>query len=1013
MQDFADASYARPVMFGEFDCNFGANTLDDRENQRAFNDAKWMTEEPDVADEIVGGNVFGFTTEPTNSDSKRKTIFLCGLYFQISRTYLVRFRFITWLETTEAKDLKRYGVGSFTPDNCDHDTIPCAFIPYPEYENLKRAFTTTTTSSMALGDYEITRDAISSCPTGFRTELPPRANVLSEPTGLQWDTSQHWEEDQTFRHGSSWHQESAKRPAKRPAKHSNNQGTQYNTKQTAEENASRACFFHQIFAKRHIKNESRMSQPLLQSDATGKQQSMDNLTVWLASAIDRHEWPPLHSPIRRAPSSWLRASPLRTRVFPYSSTLSLHTMALGSATVRIACALVTMIAASVLVQPVDAWVAPIVAKGNKFFNSETGEEFRLKGMAYYPRPNAGELSGVSNYDWAADEHEAVWKPHLKVMQDLGVNTIRLYSIDPSKPHDKFMCACSEAGIYVLVGMTAPCKNCSIEDELPPACYPSGLLERAVAVYNSFAAYDNTLGFSVGNENNLMPKGLAVAPCVKAFLRDTRKYVASCASSVRQVPIGLDIADTLPRAQWLQYYDCEVDKDEHTRAEWCVSSVRYTLLFCALPNTFGFCQDGVQPSAGLKILMTDYAKAAYSRPIMFGEFGCNAGTNTIDGFENQRSFYDAKWMNEEREMTDEIVGGNVFEFTTEIANLRTSKTLTKAKDAGKFGVGYFQPDNCDHDAVPCVFTPYPEYDNLKKAYTTTVASTVTMSTYTPARNATLACPATMSIDLPDTPRGEAFVILNISLHSVSLILNCRNRRETSSFLHWELVWDRHHHDVRHGAACSRSRSPSDDHHACRECSCVDGALARERWTGGRDSADAVEHQVECLGERSKLHYQQDLLNVRFVDSRAKNSSGFDFVKSWKRRSMAGASTTPQTKKPGLFAWLRNLFASKSKTTLVDEENEAGQLSPRIPTNSTSGLTDSEKMIFLATENHGVWYTCQKDHPYLVTECGIPMVMAKCPECGTVIGGKQHRFANGNKSGRSFFWKKDAAYQEGQV
>lgn len=31
------------------------------------------------------------------------------------------------------------------------------------------------------------------------------------------------------------------------------------------------------------------------------------------------------------------------------------------------------------------------------------------------------------------------------------------------------------------------------------------------------------------------------------------------------------------------------------------------------------------------------------------------------------------MNEAPEMTAEIVGGNVFEFTTEIANLRTSKS----------------------------------------------------------------------------------------------------------------------------------------------------------------------------------------------------------------------------------------------------------------------------------------------------------------------------------------------------
>lgn len=52
------------------------------------------------------------------------------------------------------------------------------------------------------------------------------------------------------------------------------------------------------------------------------------------------------------------------------------------------------------------------------------------------------------------------------------------------------------------------------------------------------------------------------------------------------------------------------------------------------------------STGLRTLMAEYADTGYSRPIMFGEFGCNEGENTIDGYENQRSFYDVssrqKW-----------------------------------------------------------------------------------------------------------------------------------------------------------------------------------------------------------------------------------------------------------------------------------------------------------------------------------------------------------------------------------
>ncbi|KAI0013665.1 hypothetical protein F4779DRAFT_625159 [Xylariaceae sp. FL0662B] len=43
--------------------------------------------------------------------------------------------------------------------------------------------------------------------------------------------------------------------------------------------------------------------------------------------------------------------------------------------------------------------------------------------------------------------------------------------------------------------------------------------------------------------------------------------------------------------------------------------------------------------------------------------------------------------------------------------------------------------------------------------------------------------------------------------------------------------------------------------------------------------------------------------------------------------------------------------------------------------------------------GHWYTCENNHPFTVGECGMPMQLARCPECGAPVGGQSHRPAEG--------------------
>ncbi|KAI9723855.1 MAG: hypothetical protein M1828_004105 [Chrysothrix sp. TS-e1954] len=43
--------------------------------------------------------------------------------------------------------------------------------------------------------------------------------------------------------------------------------------------------------------------------------------------------------------------------------------------------------------------------------------------------------------------------------------------------------------------------------------------------------------------------------------------------------------------------------------------------------------------------------------------------------------------------------------------------------------------------------------------------------------------------------------------------------------------------------------------------------------------------------------------------------------------------------------------------------------------------------------GHWYTCENMHPFSIGECGMPMQQARCPQCGSPIGGQRHQAAEG--------------------
>jgi len=43
--------------------------------------------------------------------------------------------------------------------------------------------------------------------------------------------------------------------------------------------------------------------------------------------------------------------------------------------------------------------------------------------------------------------------------------------------------------------------------------------------------------------------------------------------------------------------------------------------------------------------------------------------------------------------------------------------------------------------------------------------------------------------------------------------------------------------------------------------------------------------------------------------------------------------------------------------------------------------------------GHWYNCENGHPFAIGECGMPMELARCPECGARVGGQNHTAVGG--------------------
>ncbi|SMN22639.1 similar to Saccharomyces cerevisiae YLR343W GAS2 1,3-beta-glucanosyltransferase, involved with Gas4p in spore wall assembly [Maudiozyma saulgeensis] len=244
----------------------------------------------------------------------------------------------------------------------------------------------------------------------------------------------------------------------------------------------------------------------------------------------------------------------------------------------------------------------IEIQGSKFFNSSDGKQFFLKGIAYQPQRTTEELDNTdeifdTNYiDPLAEP--TICLRDLPYLQELGINTIRVYSIDPDKDHDECMHSLMKAGIYVILDLAEP--ETSIVRDNPT--WDVTLFERYKAVIDTMSQYNNVLGYFAGNEVTNDKYTTAASPFVKAAIRDTKDYIRK--KGYRAIPVGYSSNDDIEtRDNLAQYFICgQMSADFYgiNMYEWCGYS--------------SYINSGYEER-------TEYFKD-YPVPIFFSEFGCN-------------------------------------------------------------------------------------------------------------------------------------------------------------------------------------------------------------------------------------------------------------------------------------------------------------------------------------------------------------------------------------------------------
>ncbi|TKA22583.1 hypothetical protein B0A50_08153 [Salinomyces thailandicus] len=266
----------------------------------------------------------------------------------------------------------------------------------------------------------------------------------------------------------------------------------------------------------------------------------------------------------------------------------------------------------------------VTVKGNAFFAGD--ERFYIRGVDYQPGGSSESADPIADV--------ASCKRDVAEFKKLGVNTVRVYTVDNTANHDECMSMLADAGIYLALDVNTP--KYSINRDTPAESYNEVYLQSIFATIDSFANYDNTLLFFSGNEVINSDNNTDCAPYVKAVTRDMKQYIGS--RGYRKIPVGYSAADVSSnRYDMAQYMNCGTDDQRSD--------------FFAF-NDYSWCDPSSYQQSGWNQKVDLFSN--YSLPLFLSEYGC---------ITNERKFEEVAALYGDQ-MTPVYSGGLVYEYAEE-------------------------------------------------------------------------------------------------------------------------------------------------------------------------------------------------------------------------------------------------------------------------------------------------------------------------------------------------------------